>query len=263
MQGEYSDLFEQVLKQIGINILVLQQVEKGLKLIIPYISHPNAGTNDIDDIRKQKESVKKQTLGSLVNIFLKSADYDSDYFAELLIKIVDERNKLVHHFGEQQGLNILSNEESCKNCLTHLKAQHQEIIFFYKEIRLYVSTVCLLMKKSYGKPHPQLERLYNELRQSIISDGVEYINLLDPSDTAWVNTRIVKLLQLAELNTEKTDDMTSLAKAGEFIKKIAPECTPKEYGVKNLKEVLKVSDLFEVREIQDSQHRSILYKSKT
>ncbi|MBD0389342.1 MAG: hypothetical protein ICV54_23290, partial [Nostoc sp. C3-bin3] len=167
MQSEYSDLLEQVFKQIGMNLLLLQQIERGLKFIIPFISHPKAAPKNIDDIKKQKESVKAQTLGSLVNTFLESADCN-DYFTEILKKIVDERNKLVHHFGDKQGLNILNTEESCKTCLTQLKEQHQEITFFYKEIRLYMSTVLFFMKENYGESHPQLERLYNDLRQSVI-----------------------------------------------------------------------------------------------
>jgi hypothetical protein len=254
---------DKVLKQIGRNILVFQQIEKSLKIIIPFISHPTAPQKDIDDIRKQTESVKLQTLGSLVNSFLKSTFYDVNDFAESLKNIVDERNQLVHHFGDKPGLNVLNTEEGCKNCLARLEAQYQEAISFYKTIELVLFSYLVLLRKSYGEYHQELERLYQHSRQYIISSGVEYVNLTDPSDTVWENTKIVKLLQLAELRIEKTDDMTSLARAGEFIKKIDLECIPKRYGIKTLKGILNVSGLFEVREMQNSQQSIILYKSKT
>lgn len=54
--------------------------------------------------------------------------------------------------------------------------------------------------------------------------------------------------------------MTSLARAGEFIKSQDPDCTPKKYGIKTLKGVLKASSLFEITENHNSV--LILYTSK-
>jgi hypothetical protein len=92
----------------------------------------------------------------------------------------------------------------------------------------------------------------------------EYINLDEPSDTIWKNTQIVKLLRLAELKTEKINDMTSLSLAGQFIKNQSPECTPKKYGIKTLKGILKASGLFEIKENQKNTKGNllVLYKSK-
>ncbi len=50
--------------------------------------------------RRDTEEVKLRTLGNLTNTFLLFADYDTDYFADKLKKIVAERNKLVHHYVE-------------------------------------------------------------------------------------------------------------------------------------------------------------------
>ena len=139
MENEYRDLVDEVLKKIGRNILLFQQIEKGLKLFLPFIVHPNSIAKNIDDFRKTRESVKSQTLGSLINTFVKSVDYDIDYFAENLKRIVDERNKLVHHFGELEGLNILSTKEGCKTCIARLEAQYQEQGYFilYVDILWY------------------------------------------------------------------------------------------------------------------------------
>ncbi len=262
MESAYRDLVNEVLKKIGRNILIFQQIEKGLKVLLPFI-HPDASAKGSDSFRRYTEAVKSKTLGHLINNFIESTDYNTDYFVEKLREIVAERNKLVHHFGESKGLNILSTEEGCKTCLTGLEAQYQEAIFFYKEITLFVFSVLAFLRKNYAESNPNIELLYKRLKADIISD-VEYINLFDPSETTWENTRIVKLLRLAELHTDKIGDMTLLARAGQFIKNQDSECTPEKYGIKTLKGVLTASGLFEVIESQDGKQNgiSILYKSK-
>lgn len=262
MESEYRELVNEVLTKIGRNILIFQQIEKGLKVLLPFI-HPEASAKGIESFRRYTEEVKLRTLGNLTNTFLQFADYDTDYFADKLKKIVAERNKLVHHFGESKGLNILSTEEGCRACITDLELQYQEAIFFYKEITLFVFSVLAFLRENYAESNPNIELLYKRLKADIISD-VEYINLFDPSETTWENTRIVKLLRLAELHTDKIGDMTWLARAGQFIKNQDPECTPEKYGIKTLKGVLKASGLFEVVESQDGKQngRSVLYKSK-
>ncbi|PHM05889.1 OST-HTH/LOTUS domain-containing protein, partial [Nostoc sp. 'Peltigera malacea cyanobiont' DB3992] len=142
--------------------------------------------------------------------------------------------------------------------------QYQETVYFYKSIKLFVFSVVIFLRENYAESNPKTELLYQQLKAEIISSGVEYINLNNPSETAWENTKIVKLLRLAETNTDKTADMTSLARAGKFIKNQDPKCTPKKYGINTLKGVLKASGLFEITESQDTRKNStfILYKSK-
>ncbi|WP_298913975.1 hypothetical protein [uncultured Nostoc sp.] len=242
---------------------MFQQIEKGLKVLLPFI-HSDASTKGIDNFWKFRKATKSKTLGNLIKAFIESADYNTDYFVERLREMVAERNKLVHHFGESEGLNILSTEEGCRTCITYLESQYQEAILFYKQITLFVFSVLVFLRENYAESNPKIEFLYKQLKADIISSGVEYINLNNPSETTWENTKIVKLLRLAETNTDKIGDMTLLARAGEFIKSQDFECTPKKYGIKTLKGVLKTSGLFEITESQDSEHNSvfILYKSK-
>jgi hypothetical protein len=58
--------------------------------------------------------------------------------------------------------------------------------------------------------------------------------------------------------------MTSLNLAGQFIKNQDPKCTPKKYGIKTLKGVLKASSLFEMIETRNPENGSIsiLYRRK-
>lgn len=262
MKSEYRELFDEVLRKIGRNILMFQQIEKGLKVLLPFV-HSDASTKGIDSFWKYRESAKSKTLGTLMNAFIESVDYNTDYFVERLREIVAERNKLVHHFGELEGF-ILSTEEGCRACITYLESQYEEANLFYKQIKLFLFSVVVFLRENYAEYNLKVELLYEQFKAHIISDGVEYINLNNLSETVWENTKIVKLLRLAETNTDKIGDMTSLGRAGKFIKSQDPECTPKKYGIKTLKAVLKASALFEIDESQDSQQSSIfiLYKSK-
>ncbi|WP_229498978.1 OST-HTH/LOTUS domain-containing protein [Nostoc mirabile] len=242
---------------------MFQHIEKGLKVLLPFI-HSDGSAKDINSFWRYREAAKSKTLGNLINAFIESADYNTDYFVERLKEIVAERNKLVHHFGESEGLNILSTEEGCITCITYLELQYQEAISFYKDITLFLFSVLAFLRENYAESNPDIELLYKQLKAHIISSGVEYINLNNPSETTWENTKIVKLLRLAETNTDKIGDMTLLARAGKFIKSQDPECTPNKYGIKTLKGILKASGLFEITETQDREQNSmfILYKSK-
>lgn len=265
MENEHEDLINEVFRKIGRNVLIFQQIEKGLKLLLPYI-HPDSNKKGIDSFRSYKANNEKSTLGNLINNFIDSCDYCSDYFVENLKTVVANRNQLIHHFGGTEGVNILATKEGCFNCLTELELQHQEAVSFYRDIKLFVLGVLQILRHNFAESHPQLDLLYQQRRAEVISfiSDIEYINLSEPSDTAWDNTKIVKLLRLAEMNTEKIGDMTLLSRAGEFIKSQDPNCTPKKYGIKTLKGILRVSGLFEIVESQNEQQKSecILYKSK-
>jgi hypothetical protein len=258
MEKEYHELVNEALIKIGRNVLIFQQIEKGLKLVLPYI-HPNGSQKGINSFRSYKEANESKTLGNLINSFIDSCEYDNEYFVENLKNIVANRNKLIHHFGECEGVNILATKEGCLTCIADLESQHQDALSFYQDIKLFVLGVLHCLRENYAESHPKIDLLYKQLRAEVISK-VEYINQSNPSDTGWDNTQIVKLLRLAETNTDKIGDMTSLARAGEFIKIKDPECTPKNYGIKTLKGVLKVSSLFEIIESQNGV--CVLYKSK-
>jgi hypothetical protein len=259
---EYEKLVNEILIKIGRNVLIFQQIEKGLKLILPYI-HPDGSQKEIDSFWSYRKANKSKTLGNLINSFIDSCEYNPDYFSENLENFVANRNRLIHQFGESQGINILATREGCLTCITDLDSQHKQALSFYQDIKLFLLGVLFHIKENYAESHPKIDLLYKQLKAEL-SSKVEYINLSNPSDTGWENTQIVKLLRLAETNTDKIGDMTLLARAGQFIRSQDPRCTPERYGIKTLKGVLKVSGLFEIIERPDVQQNSIsiLYKSK-
>jgi hypothetical protein len=103
----------------------------------------------------------------------------------------------------------------------------------------------------------ELQQLHDLLENYVASYAT--INVRDdPSSADWVNAEIVKLLELAERETETVDGWTHLGRAGKFIKSQNPEIAPKDYGLKSLKDVLVTSGLFDIRE----DGSAIFYKSK-
>lgn len=263
IESDRCELVDEVLKKVGRNILFFGQVEKGLKILLPYID-PNASKQSIDYFWEYRERVKSKTLGNLINAYHMSHDYDPEElfeeFKKDLKKLVDDRNNLVHHFGGTEGIKILATKAGCKKAIAQLDAQYQEATSFYKEITLYVLSVIILLRENYPESKPKLEFIYQQLRAELANSDVEFIHENNPAETIWENTRIVKLLRLAELNTKKINGMTDLTKAGLFIKNYAPECTPKKYGMETLKSVLKASNLFEI--VESHNKISVLYKSK-
>jgi hypothetical protein len=241
---------------------LFRRIENGLKQILPFIHHSDA-------IKKtspggKKGQPPKKTLGVLVGEFVESVDCNVDYFSVQLEKMVDERNRLLHHFSDSDDLDMLHTEEGCRTCIASLEAQRQEAYAFYEVIQLFGFGLFTFLRERLSQPSQEIELLYKNIKSSLLTE-VEYINLSKPSETIWGNTKIVKLLRLAELNTDRDNSMTSLSKAEKFIRQQDVECTPESYGIKTLKGILTISGLFEIIEEQDvkQKHINILYRSKT
>ncbi len=59
MKSEYRELFDEVLRKIGRNILMFQQIEKGLKVLLPFV-HSDASTKSINSFWKYREAAKSK-----------------------------------------------------------------------------------------------------------------------------------------------------------------------------------------------------------
>jgi hypothetical protein len=109
---------------------------------------------------------------------------------------------------------------------------------------------------------PALAAEYGSQYEKLIAQlppDLEYINQVDPSRTLWPTTRIVKLLQQAEVHTPRVRGMTRLSDAGRFIKEQSPELTVREYRLKTLREVLRASRMFAIAVADDGA--TVLYRS--
>lgn len=192
-------------------------------------------------------------------------------------KMRESRNELVHGgLFELPGLTT-STTKGIENTIHYLDEQYRDAEQQYRFVAQQVLGWMTACRMENPQRSPDFEQLYRLMRTYVLS-FTEWINLADPADTDWPNTRIVKLLRLAEIrtpwvdawitpsegDTPKPTKLTLLSRAGKFVKSEDKACTPKAYGLKTLKEVLVISGVFDVweAEVSERQGAVLAYKSK-
>ena len=268
-----KDLKLKILSQLGHNTISFQFLEGLLKVAIPRIDfkvhHRDLENKDawLDpkqfflEIKKCKEKfiskIKKETLGSLVNIFLKiysqersDSIHEEAYFEKpglifstticidwALIKgskkdsekkigiwknLVQERNKVVHHLAFEYDLNC---SKSCEELLNHLKKQESELQGCIKDLEE-------IMKMAVGALEPQ-KKLEN-----LKTKKVEKFH------------ELFATINIISINFQEKNGWTQLSVAGQLVRKRALK-ELKEYksinGCRNLEEILVKSKLYEIR----------------
>jgi len=240
---------------------MFQQIELGLKLMLPYM-HPKGSASGDDAFAGFRTKAKEQTLGKLVEGFLESVTADSDALTRYMERMVKQRNQLVHHFHEMPGVSLLT-VAGCQAAIQLLDDQQREARPLQDMVQvLGVGLGESLTKEGFGD-NTELAAVYTALKHQLPAH-VEYINLSDPCETNWPNTRIVRALRQAELETEPVYGMTSLARAGAFLRSLDADLIPQTYGVGKLKRILVLSGVFDVVEhCPNAAARPItLYRSK-
>ena len=95
----------QVLELIGAIVLSTQDAETYLKAILPFTDSKDPS---ITGAMSHHEKIKKRTFGDLIERFVDASRSDSDSFQQHLVRLVDHRNQIVHHFGEIYGEQLRS-----------------------------------------------------------------------------------------------------------------------------------------------------------
>ena len=262
---------DEVLRRLGRNLLVFQQIERLLKFLLS--NHKAGGTHSDFKERQQKQAdtINEKTLGALVGLYgaevLQDAGVEvpeeespADWvtfsfrisadakFVEAMrqdLKLMtDQRNELVHGFLPrwQPG-----SKEKLEETLAYLDAQHD-------------------------KMRPMHEHLLTTANH--IQDGrkrlVEFMaseEYRKQSELMWLQASpLVTLLRDAANKIRREDGWTYLARAGDLANrdlaeevKNLKEC----YGFKTLKKLLVGSGMFDVFDepLPDGQFRT-LYKNK-
>ncbi|SOZ24692.1 hypothetical protein CBM2608_A50036 [Cupriavidus taiwanensis] len=225
--------------------------------MLPYM-HPKGSAESDDAFGRFREKTKGQTLGQLVENFRESMRTDTDTLKQYLKRIVEQRNQLVHHFHEMPGVSLLT-VAGCRAAIQVLDEQHREA----EPLQDMLHALGVSLGASMAKDYPELATIYTALKQQLPAH-VEYIDLSDPCETNWPTTRIVRALQEAESQTEPVNGMTSLARAGVFLRSLDAELTPQAYGVSKLKRILILSGAFDIVEYRphETAEPMTLYRSK-
>jgi hypothetical protein len=261
MANEHAALLNSVLFRLGRNILLFQQIESGLKFMLPYM-HPKGSASGDDAFARFRDKTMGQTLGKLVESLKESTRADTDTLAQYLERMVEQRNQLVHHFHEMPGVSLLT-VGGCRAAIQVLDEQHREAQPLQDLVHALGVSLAASLAKAKFKDDAELVAVCTALKQQLPAH-VEYRDLSDPCETNWPTTRIVRALQEAESQTEPVNGMTSLARAGVFLRSLDADLCPQAYGVSKLKRVLILSGAFDI--VEHCPHETAepitLYRSK-
>lgn len=238
-----------------------QQIEFFLKHALPYI-HPDGSKQGDEAFRKYRDAIGSKTLGLLINELHDCDGIPEGYIRNELAKVIADRNELVHHLFQRPGIDPLS-ASVVEETIRYLDRQYEQAEELYRFAHTQSLAVLLAELSTHAHNNAEYAAYYEQLKALLPLD-VEVINTEDPTKTIWRTTRIVQLLKLAEKRIEKTEGLTPLSRAGEFIRREAPDLKYRDYGIKKLRAILVVSELFDVFVLpkEGQTNDVVLYRSK-
>ncbi|MUK94797.1 hypothetical protein GNP80_20535 [Aliivibrio fischeri] len=265
-----TDLISEVQRKIGRNIILFQQLEGLLKYVLTFRDIDGHISELQDIIELKKASISKHTMGQLVGQFtenksqnesIRSADdHEEPYISfkfwidneefylnkkKSLSKLVQERNKLVHHLLLELDLKSI---DSCKHINKRLDIQCEHI---RSEINATQSFIKVLAD---GK----------KTMSEFISSDVYKQGLI--IQVLRLNSLVLMLAKIAKEAARK-DGWTLLHSASYLLKKHEPEeweSLRKSTEFKSLKSLMLKTELFEFSEEKTSKGGiRVLYKLKT
>lgn len=267
-----EDSVNEVLRKIGRNMMLFQQLEHLLKFIIANGSF-SGYASELSLKKEQKAvSVQKQTMGQLVGQYLETTnpenqelsdepeelkeaffsfkfhtECDAVYYEtkkDALAQMVSDRNELVHHMLPKFNTNSI---ESCIQIDKQLDEQREKIINEINELRQKVDSL------QEGK------KILAEFLDS--DEGKKQFEL------SWLRqSRLVLLLGDIAVQTARSDGWASINMAGQLIKQHAPEevaVLKERYGHKSLKALILATEVFDVFEEPTEKGFRVLYKLKS
>ena len=254
---EWQAKKDEVLRRIGRNLVLFQQIELLLKSLLSSTRIEGYAHEIESKIAGRAASIANKSLGPLVKQFVEEClsddlpDSDADkeieaaYFRysfkiesdpavvardkAVLMALVEERNHLAHTF--LQRWKPLS-DESTEAAIAYLDNQYAQAT----PVRDHLKSA--------------LDALVEGRKQT-----VEYMMSEEGSrqfELAWLQqSRLVQLLAQIALTSARADGWTFLSKAGDLLQQLAPEEKERlkeRYGHATLKPLLIASELFEVED---------------
>ena len=246
----------EVLRKIGRNMLLFQQMEHLLKFLVVNGNVAGSISELKENQKKRNAAVKKQMMGHLVEQYVENTfsgqeetteeliapketritfgfrvECDADYYEtpkQTLASIVADRNELIHHLLPRFKPNSMA---SCLETDQYLDQQREKLL------------PQLDMLKSMVSHFQELARLHSqELAQFFDSDeGKRLLNLL------WLRaSELVTLLADIAIQAARPDGWTVLSIASQILGQRAPQAiadAKQKYGYKKLKDLIVVQCL--------------------
>lgn len=264
----------EVMRKIGRNMLLFQQIEGLLK----YLLANGSISGTMADLKTKRESrvaeIKRKTMGQLVGEFVDSTysdnkntksqdqldevyvsfnfhvECEADHYESqkrVLAELVAERNDLIHHFLPKYNSESL---ESCQVINTQLEQQHEKLLPEVRNLKALV--------RSLDEARKVLAEFINS------EDGHKlFVEGVLPGES-----RLDGLLRNIASLAARADGWVPLATAGELINKQSAEKIDKiceERGIKklrHLKKLIKASPAFELKEEPNKGGTQWLFRIK-
>ena len=249
---------DEVLRRIGRNVVIFQQVEHLLKFLNAHSEVIGPASQLSARVEKQVAAVHKNTMGELAGKLASSVlqpqleqespeDIDEVWFgfrfsvgadAEFVDRhdqeiraLVDARNDLVHHFLPRWQ-SAVDGDTDTDNAITYLDAQRADAVRMLERLQSWAS--------SLEAERKQLAAFWAS------PEGERQMEL-----AFLQGSRLVAMLGEIAMRTVRPDGWALLSTAGQLIKREAAaelEDLRKRFGYPNLKGVLLASELFDVTE---------------
>lgn len=247
----------EVLRKIGRNIFLFQQVEHMLKFLVANGTY-SGYVSEIKAIKEQRAaSVNRQTMGQLVGQLIENThseykenpehqftkkdayltvsfkvESDAVYYEtkkEALSLIVSNRNELIHHLLPRFNPDSI---ESCLELDQFLDKQREKLIPEIDFLRNMIDN---------------LRECKKQFAEFLMSDeGEKWFKL------SWLRgSRLVLLLGEIAAQAARPDGWTQLDTAVQLIRQHAPEemaAFKNRYGHKTLKSLILATELFDINE---------------
>lgn len=271
MSTELTPTSDEVLRRVGRNLVIFQQIEHSLKLLLA--NHKNAGPIDryAANLQARVERVNKKMLGHLVEAYITEVLHDAgeeppkeespdDWltfsfqigveteFLEGIRKdlklMTDERNDLVHHFLQRWQL---GSDNDVTKALAYLDEQREKVLPMREHLRSMV------------------QHLHDSTK--MFAEFVGSPEYKKQTELMWLQASpLVTLMSEVAARHHRKDGWTYLAQAGSLAAREIPEeiANLKErYGFKTLKKLIQGTEVFELKDEQISDGRfRTLYRNK-
>lgn len=252
-----QSLRDEVLRKVGRNVVIFQQIEQLLKHLITHQRADGTAADLVERLQRRATAVNKHTLGMLVGKYTNGYLADAEETSQAPVKIADgwvsvtdttrgseefyeaqranmklltdERNELVHHFLPRWESDSL---ERLTAAATYLDAQREKVLPMFEHLK----NVAIGMQKA---------------RQTLATI-VAFPEWEHQFELLWLQqSPLISLLQDVATQEARADGWTYLSRAGDEAKlreSDAMEHMQERYGHSTLKQLLLASELFEIRE---------------
>ncbi|PTR32871.1 hypothetical protein C8J98_10480 [Luteibacter sp. OK325] len=111
---------QRVVYAVGAIVLCSQEIERLFKFVAPFMREHDGA---LGTILKEHQALAKKTLGVVAGQFVEAMSGETELFKQYIQELVTERNKIVHHFGENYGA-LLAAEKHAE-VMAGLRKQHE------------------------------------------------------------------------------------------------------------------------------------------